>query len=140
VAIIFTPIIIAKASGKLRDGLFSLLENQPSIIIIDIVQDEISLFDQLDHLSENCIILMDIDLFENNTFPILNRIKTNYPHTNSILLVNTFNQKKSANVAGFNHILIKGFNVNDLLLLIEQVKTSESINNDAIGTNQELRV
>jgi DNA-binding NarL/FixJ family response regulator len=140
VAIIFTPIIIAKASGKLRDGLFSLLENQPSVIIIDTVQDEISLFDQLDHLSENCIILIDINLFENNTFAILNRIKANYPHTNSILIVNTYNQKKSAITSGFNNVLIKGFNASDLLLLIEQIKTFESFNNDTIGKNQGLRV
>jgi len=135
-----SPIIIAKADGKIRDGLLSILENQPFILIIGAVQDELSLLEQLGLFSGECIILLDINLFANNTFNILNRIHAEYPRTSSILLVNTFHQKKTAISMGFNNLLIKGFNADDLLTLIHLATTAKRLNNKPVETDQVVRL
>jgi DNA-binding NarL/FixJ family response regulator len=137
--LISSPIIIAKADGKLREGLYSLLENQPSVRTIDVIQDEISLFQKIKQLSSDCIILLDIDLFEKNTFNIFNHLQADYPYTKCILLVNTFNQKKLAFSAGFYNVLIKGFNANDLLALIQQVQTPKSVKNNVAESSHGIR-
>ena len=131
-----TPIIIAKAHGKLREGLASLLENQPAAHMIDLVEDENALFQKLKEYSEHCVFIIDIDLLGKNALKALKNIRTDFPGTNSILLVNTFSQKKSALSAGFYHILIKGFNANDLLEQVRQVQTENPVQNN-LNTNSQ---
>jgi len=139
-SIYLTPIIIAKAHGKLREGLASLLENHSATNMIDPVEDEDALFRQMQKWSEDCIVLLDIDLFGKNTIKILKGLQIDYPHIKYIILVNTFNQKKIAFLAGFNHILIKGFDAKDLLTLIGEVQSGKLMQNDIIENNQDIRL
>ena len=137
-------IIIAKAPGKLRDGLYSLIENQPFIHLIGVIEDEGALFKLIKQFTRPCIILLDMNLFEKNSFSIYRQIVKEVPQTGCIILVNTFSQKKQAFLAGFNHVLIKGFNTDDLFSMIqnmhsEKTRPAEEVNN-YIYSNKDMGI
>jgi DNA-binding NarL/FixJ family response regulator len=127
-----TQVIIAKAPGRLCEGLRLILENQPWIKVIGIVHDDKTLFKLINQFISPNIILIDVDFSNNNILTLYRQLKQEAPKSGCILLVETLDQKVQAFSAGSNDVLIKGYSVDDLLSSIQLVKYSKSENSAEI--------
>ena len=114
------PVFIAKAPGRLCEGLCSLLENQPSIKLMGVIQNEADLVQSL-HSFPSAIILLDIDLFGKSIFDICLRLKRESSQAGFIILVDTIEQKKKGIAAGANEAFMKGYTANELLKTIQRI-------------------
>lgn len=137
------PVFIVKAPGRLSEGLCSLLENHPSVKIMGVFRDEISLFQQLSKLPMTCIVLLDVDVFGNHIFTICQHLKIAAPQSVSIVLVDTDEQKRQALFIGASDGLIKGYTANELLNVIQRkyyaksIKSREATQPDMARNNNE---
>lgn len=134
--IILTPVLIAKAAGRLCEGLISLLESQPSIQILGVIHHEKAFYEELERINEPFILIMDIDLFGEKIFEVCQKIKGEKPYSGCILLVNTIDEKEKSQTAGANEALIKGYSMDELLDAIQRVRFIKFL---AYGPKEEAR-
>jgi DNA-binding NarL/FixJ family response regulator len=120
--IILTPVLIAKASGRLCEGLISLLESQPSIQIAGVIHQESEFFNELTRYNQPCILIVDIDLFGETIFEICRKIKGEFSSSGCILLVNTIDERDKGYKAGAEEVLIKGYILDELLDAIQRIR------------------
>jgi DNA-binding NarL/FixJ family response regulator len=117
-------VYVAKSSGRLCEGLCSLLENQPAVKLLGVLQDETTLIQNINSAASSVVVLLDMDLFGENIFAFCQSLILKAPHSGTILLVDTHKQKQKAFASGANEALIKGYTANELITAIQQVHYS----------------
>jgi len=115
-------VLVAKAPGRVRDGLCSLLCHQPQIRLVEVVQDEQALLKCLAVEPWNSVVLLDADICGPDLPGRLARLRLQAPHLRCILLVDTVEQQTRALAAGASDALIKGFSVEEFLAAIERAE------------------
>jgi DNA-binding NarL/FixJ family response regulator len=114
-------VLVVKAPGRVRDGLCSLLSNQPRIKWMGAVPDSQSLWEQIEDRLRAGVVLLDRDACGSTALELFHRLKAERPQVGCILLVDTAEQQAQAFSAGASETLIKGFSADELLAAIWRV-------------------
>ncbi len=113
-------VLVAKAPGRVCDGLCSLLSHQPHIMLMGVVQEGQAFLKRIRAGAGPGVVLLDTDLAGPGTLDLFQRLRQEMPQVRCILLVDTFEQQAQALSAGAGEILIKGFSADELLAAIRQ--------------------
>ena len=129
-------LVIAKP-GHLWDGLQSLLRTVPQIEIIAEAQDPSVLLKMGTEMHPE-LILLDASIFDETAWTAITKIKGEWPQTKFVVLTENDPQRQSAQDAGADLLLPKGFPAAKLVALIEdlliQNTQDETLANSEGGT------
>jgi DNA-binding NarL/FixJ family response regulator len=120
-------LVVAKP-GHLWTGLQSLLRTVPQIEIIAEAQDP-SVLLKIGTEMHPELVLLDASLFDEDAWTAVTKIKGEWPHMHCVVLVDDDLQRKSAQVAGADLVLTKGFPAAKLVALIEDLLSQRENNN-----------
>jgi DNA-binding NarL/FixJ family response regulator len=110
--------IVAKPSRR-RDSLRAMLKAIPHLRIIGQVDDCPSALRIISkHLVK--LILLDCNLDDEEIWTLLQQIKTKWPQTRCLVLVETVQQQQMAKAAGADDVLASDFSIVDFLKTIER--------------------
>ncbi len=112
-------LVIAKP-GHLWSGLQSLLRTVPQIEIIAETKDPAVLL-RMDAGMRPELVLLDASLFDEDAWTAITKIKAEWSHTQCVVLVEDDQQRQSAQDAGADLVLNKGFPAAKLVALIEEL-------------------
>ena len=115
-----TLALVVARPGHLWNGLHSLLRTVPQIEIIAETQDPSVLLSMGAEIQPE-LVLLDASLFDEDTWPGISKIKDEWPHTQCVALVEDDQQRQSAQDAGADFVLSKGFPAARLVTLIEDL-------------------
>ena len=99
--------LIVAHPGPVRDGLRALLTAIPQVESLKEVDDASSAL-RIVEKHRPALVLMSADLSGDEVWNLLRQIKTEWPQTRSILLVNGVQQQRLAQAAGADGILFEG--------------------------------
>jgi DNA-binding NarL/FixJ family response regulator len=112
-------LVVAKP-GHLWNGLHSLLRTVPQIEIIAEAKDA-SVLLNMDADLQPDLLLLDANLFDEDTWPGITRIKDEWPDTQCVALVEDDQQRCKSKEAGADLVLNKGYPAAKLVALIEDL-------------------
>lgn len=112
-------LIVAKASRR-REGLQALLASTSWLKIVGQANDApAALMMAADHHPN--LVLLDVDLPENDAWSVLKKIRAEWPQIRCIVLTDSIQQQRAAEIAGADAALLKGFPTSELLEAIGRV-------------------
>ena len=117
-------LVIAKP-GHLWNGLQSLLRTIPQIEIIAETKDPSVLLKMSSEMHPE-IILIDANTFDENNWTAITKIKGELPQTKIVVMTENNHQRQSAQEAGADIVLPKGFPAAKLVNLIEDALIQNS--------------
>jgi len=112
-------LVIAKP-GHLWNSLQSLLRTVPQIEIIAEAQDPTVLLKMGKEIHPE-LVLLDASIFDETTWTAITKIKAEWPQTKFVVLTENEPQRQSAEEAGADLVLPKGFPAAKLVALIEDL-------------------
>ena len=120
--------LIAAQPGPLRDSLETLLKTIPQIEIVAQARDESALLHWGEKIQPDLIVIEAKEGMR-GTDDLLARIFVAWESTRTIVLADTTTQKRAAEAAGADVVLLKGFKAITLVQHIECLLNSK-INNE----------
>ena len=111
-------LLIVAAPGRLRDSLEALLKTLSWLHIVEPADNKLSALERMNQYQPKLILL------DNETWSLLNSIKTLYPQVHCLALVNGLQQQRAAKSAGADITLLKGFVASELFAAIEKLLSS----------------
>lgn len=102
-----SALIIAKP-GPLRDGLQALMTAVPQAEIVN-KADDISSAMQMSLEQQPALVLMDADLAGSEIWLAVRSVRSRWPNSRCVFLANDVKQQQSAEAAGADTVLLKGF-------------------------------
>ena len=112
-------LVVAKP-GHFCNGLQSLLRTMPQIEVIAETQDPSVLLRGGTGMHPE-LVLVDADIFDEDAWIAIAKIKAEYPHTHCVVLTENDLQRQRAQDAGSDLVLPKGFPAAKLVALIENL-------------------
>lgn len=113
-------VLVVAKPGHFWNGLQSLLRTVPQIEIIAETRDP-SVLTRLDTEMRPELYLLDASLFDGGAWTALAKINRESAHTQCVVLVDDDKQQKSAQNAGADLVLSKGYPAAKLVSLIEEL-------------------
>ncbi|MCP4544412.1 MAG: response regulator transcription factor [Chloroflexi bacterium] len=100
-------ILIAAKPGVMRDGVQAVLTAIPRAKVMDPADDGASALRAVaDH--QPALILLDTNLPNHQVWTLLEKVKTQWPQVQCLVLADNRQQRQTAQAAGADHVLIKG--------------------------------
>jgi DNA-binding NarL/FixJ family response regulator len=102
------PVVIVAQPGRVRDGLQALLMAIPQIKIVGLANDVESAL----NIATDCapdLVLLGIDLQNGGYGTVLGQIRARWPHARCLILADTVQQRRAAQSAGADDVLLRGF-------------------------------
>jgi DNA-binding NarL/FixJ family response regulator len=115
-----TLALIVTKPGHLCNGLQSLLRTVPQIEIIAETQDPSVLLKVGTEIHPE-LVLLDADLFDEDAWTAVVKLKGEWPQTQCVALVDNDQQRQNAQEAGVDLVLPKGYPAQKLVELIENI-------------------
>ncbi len=113
--------LIAARPGRVRDGLQALLAAIPQIEMIGQADDGASaLKSVVEH--RPALVLLDTNLPGNEVWAVLRQIKAQWPQARCLIMSDSGQQRRAAQAAGADGMLLKGFLAAELLAAIKELK------------------
>jgi DNA-binding NarL/FixJ family response regulator len=113
-------VLIAAPPDSLRYSLQALLTSLPSIDLVQSVEDTRSMLDVLTDAQPKLVVL-DVNLLDSETRPLLALIKAIAPRTRTVVLVDTIEQQQALRSTSADVVLLKGYPAAELFASIEQL-------------------
>ena len=120
-------LLVARPS-RMREGLQALLRTIPDIKIVGQADSESQALTLISQ-QQPALVLLDSSLVLKEILPVFVLVKSKYPRTRCIVLVENLQQQSAAREAGADASIITGFSVEVLHATIDQVLMS--INNSS---------
>ena len=114
--------LIVASPSSLQNGLLALMTTMPQISAV-MVAEEASLALRMVKDHHPTLLLLDVNLPEAGT--LLKKVKTDWPLTRCILLVDSVEQKEQ--VIDADAVLIKGFPTEKLMGTVEELLSQREI-------------
>ena len=108
----FNVLIIARP-GVLRESLSALLTTMPEINVVSATNDLDSAFEFVS-MCQSMICIMDFSNQVDDKEQKIDQLKSIWPETKTILLVDTVEAKEEAETHGFDKVVINGSSVQQL--------------------------
>jgi DNA-binding NarL/FixJ family response regulator len=119
-----TLALVVTGPGSLQNGLLAMLTTIPQIQAV-LVAEEASRALRMIADHRPALVLLDVVLPGNEAGAVLKEIKTRWPSTHCIILVDDVRQEREAEAAGAGSVLIKGFPAAKLIATIEGLLSQE---------------
>lgn len=113
-------VLIAGRPCRMRDSLHILLKTMPGIDIIGHADDGSSALRMITE-RQPALVLLDTNLPGEMFFTLLKRIKGNGFHSRCLVLVDDVQQRREAQAAGADAVLVKGFPAAKLFETMEKL-------------------
>ena len=120
-----TLALVITKPGHLWNGLQSLLQTIPQIEIIAEAQDPSVLLKMSNEIHPE-LIFIDASIFDETNWTSITKIKAEWPRTKIVVLTENDPQQQSAQDAGADIVLPKGFPAAKLVNLIEDTLIQNS--------------
>ena len=114
--------LVVSSSGDLQNGLLALITTISLIDVVLVAEDTESALQMIENHRPALIIL------ESSSFQVgatINEIKTQWPQIHLIVLVDDITQGKDAEASGADRSLIKGFQPQKLIAIIDEILLKE---------------
>lgn len=120
-----TLAMIAARAGSQQSSLLALLTTMPQIQAVVLAEER---FLALKMISEHrpALAVLDMGLLGAEAQTLLQKIKTDWPRTQCIVLVDDVGQQQAAQTVGMESVLVKGFLPTKLITTIEELLVAES--------------
>lgn len=115
-----TLIMIVVNASALQDGLLALMTTIPQIGVVLVAEDQSSAMRMVDDHRPGLIVL-DLELFRENTQALTARLSAQSPPGQTIALADDSEQKEEAKAAGVDTVLLKGFSATEFIAAIEEL-------------------
>ncbi|MCP4536578.1 MAG: hypothetical protein GY832_05480 [Chloroflexi bacterium] len=113
-------VAIVTASSRKRNSLRILLRAMSQLGTIDLMADTLSTLQLgIDHPPD--LLVLDLSLSGNGDWTILEQVKTEWPQTQCLVLVDTIQQQRMAQEANADGILINGFSIDEFFTLVNKL-------------------
>lgn len=113
-------VLVVAKPGRIRNSLQALLRIMPRLRMTDLASDDVSAM-QIVAQYNPALIIMDVDLPECQAWILLAQLKQTQPQIRCLFFVNSIEQRHTAQIAGADAILLKGFGTLELFTTIEQL-------------------
>ncbi len=113
-------VLIAAPSDSLRYSLQALLARLPQIDSIQSVADTRSMLAAL-AAAQPKLVVLDVDLLDDETGPLLAQIRTIAPQARTVALVDRIEQQRALQAASADLVLLKGYPAAELFNVIERL-------------------
>ena len=110
--------LVVSNSGVLQNGLLALMTTIPQISAVLVAEDVNSTLRMVEN-HQPVLIILDISL--TNVQDVIKQIKAQCPHIHLIVLVEDAEQQREIEESGADSVLIKGFPVQKLIAIVENV-------------------
>jgi DNA-binding response OmpR family regulator len=110
--------LVVSSSGSLQDGLLALMTTIPQINVVLVAEDANSALRMIEN-HQPALIILDISLIK--VQDVIEQIKAQSSHIYLIVLVKDVAQQKKAETSGADSVLVKGFSVQKLIGMIENL-------------------
>lgn len=113
-------VLIAARPGLIRDGLQAVLAAMPQIEMMDPVDDGPSALKKMaEH--QPALVLLDTNLPDDQVWTLLQQIKARWPQIQCLILADSGRQQQTAQAAGADGVLIKGFPTKELYASVKRL-------------------
>jgi DNA-binding NarL/FixJ family response regulator len=119
-----TLALIVARPGPLRNSLQALMATLPQIEVLAETSDPSALLRMGAGIQPD-VVLLDASLPEEQVWPALRQIRDEWCQTRSIVLVEDSQQQQSAQAAGADVALVKGYPAAKLIAAIEDLLSQE---------------
>jgi len=123
-----TMALVVARPGHLGGGLQSLLRTVPQIEIIAETKDPAVLLRMGAEMQPD-LVLLDASLFDEDTWSVLTKNKSEWTHTQYVVLVADDQQRQKAEEAGAELVLPEGFPAAKLVASIEALLSQRENDN-----------
>jgi DNA-binding response OmpR family regulator len=110
--------LVASNLGAFQNGLLALMTTIPSISAVLVAEDAKSTLRIIDN-HQPALIILDMSLLK--VQDVIKQIKAQWPQIYLIVLVEDVAQQEDAEASGADSVLIKGFSVQKLVSLIDDL-------------------
>jgi DNA-binding NarL/FixJ family response regulator len=111
--------IVVAAPGRLREGWRALLLAAPIITAAHEVDAETALSSLQEHRPD--LVLMDANGIGDAIWSLLRTIRSLYPQTRVVAVVNSSDQECEAGEAGADAVLFRGFSAEELFAIVRSI-------------------
>ncbi len=112
--------LIAARPGRMRDSLQALLAAIPRIGAVDEADDGAAALHKV-AASRPAVLVLDTNLSDGATWSVLKETKGRWPQTQCVVLARSASQRETAQAAGADGVLIKGFSTAELYVMIDEL-------------------
>ena len=112
--------VLVGKPGPLRDGLHALVTTIPEVEVVGEASDAAAM-QRLVAQYQPGLVLLDIGLFRDADWVMLERIKAEWPETRCLALADTGQQQREAEAVDADAVLFKGFPAAKLVETIEDL-------------------
>jgi DNA-binding NarL/FixJ family response regulator len=119
-----TLALIATRPGSLQDSLVALMTTMHQVNAVLIAEDGASALRTMAQ-HRPALVVLELDLPAEERHAVLNEIKTRWPLTRCIALAEDIEQRREAESAGADVVLIKGFPAAGFIAAIEELLSRE---------------
>ena len=112
--------VLVGKPGPLRDGLHALVTTIPEVEVVGEASDAAAM-QRLVAQYQPGLVLLDIGLFRDADWVMLERIKAEWPETRCLALADTGQQQQEAEAVDADAVLFKGFPAAKLVETIEDL-------------------
>jgi DNA-binding NarL/FixJ family response regulator len=116
--------LIVAAPSRIRDGLQALLKTMPALDPIDLIDSAAGVPEAVTQTGPD-LVLFDANLSGDEIWLVIRQIKVKIPQTLCIAIVNNMQQKRMAQAAGADQILLAGFPAGELITILETALNKE---------------
>ena len=113
---------VVARSGRIRDGLITLLRAIPKIGTIEQLGDDASVLTSLPQHTRT-LVLLDVSLMNQEVWTFMKQLKSRQPQTlcKCLVLVNSSFQQRMALAAGADSVLLTGFPTTEFFTAVENL-------------------
>jgi DNA-binding NarL/FixJ family response regulator len=104
----------------MRDSLQALLAAMPRIGAVDEADDGAAALRRV-AASRPALLVLDTNLSDGAAWSVLKEIKSRWPQTQCVILAQSASQRETAQAAGADGVLIKGFSTAELYVMIDEL-------------------
>lgn len=123
--------LIVAAPSRIRDGLQALLKTMPALNPIDLIDSAAAVPEAVTQTGPD-LVLFDANLSGDEIWLVIRQVKVKSPQILCIAIVSNMLQKRMAQAAGADQILLAGFPAGELITVLETALKKEQEQPDPI--------
>ncbi len=116
----YTPVLIAARPDRKRDSVRAMLKAIPQLKIIGQADDGPAVLKIIAD-QRPALVLLNANLPDDKTWAVLKQIKTEWPQTPCLVLVDTIDQRPMAETAGADGVLMAEFSITEIGATIDKL-------------------